>query len=393
MTGFFPSSRVQQEKPSDGLVAKCGSCGLFKKCNSPKMVVQGKGRMGVLLVGESPSKEEDAAGHLFTGPAGAFLKDALRQLDVKPGRDVWTTNALICHSSVAPTEKEISYCHPNLIRNIKELEPRVIIPLGRAALVSVLKGYWDDIGMMERWTGWKIPLAGHWVCPTFHPSFLIKMENTLMERLFFDDLAEAFAIDTPPPPQVNYNERIEVLYDDRLVCKVLEEMDRIGGWAAIDYETNCLKAELPKAKIYSCSVSTRDRTISYLWTPQAAVATEKFFSSKRTRKIASNLKFEERWSLKHMGHGVENWGWDTMLAAHVLDNRQSICSIKFQALVKLGVPSYNSHIAPYSNSNGDSPYNRIHEIDVGNLLFYGGMDAILEYDVAMIQRKELGFED
>jgi hypothetical protein len=160
---------------------------------------------------------------------------------------------------------------------------------------------------------------------------------------------------------------------------------------AVDYETNCIKPEWPKARLVSCAVSNGERTISYPWTEKTKTATGILLHSSSTQKIASNLKMEERWTIKEFGHGVINWGWDTMLAAHCLDNRTGICSLKFQALVQFGLPNYNLHIEPYLKSS-HGPYNRITEIDLRQLLLYGGMDAILEYLLAMKQRKAMGFK-
>lgn len=394
MNGFFSSSVIQKPK-AEGLLPKCGACRLYKGCESPKMEVYGDGERGVMVVGEAPSQTEDEQGRPFVGKTGTLLRETLAEFDVRLDRDAWATNALICHppNGATPDIKQISHCRPNLANAIAKYKPRVIIPLGRTALVSVMTPYWTDVEVMERWVGWKIPLKDHWICPTYHPSFILRMKNQLLDRLFYQHLRDAFKIKTDPPPQKDYAKQVEVVYDDRVVWDALCEIDGEGDWAAVDYETNCIKPEYPKAKIYSCAVSNGRRTISYLWTPKAREATGKFFRSKRTRKIASNAKFEERWTRQEFGHGVRNWGWDTMIAAHVLDNREKITSIKFQALVLLGVPTYNSHIEPYLYSDKDSPYNRIEQADVGQLLYYGGMDALLEHQVAMIQRREMGYED
>jgi hypothetical protein len=214
------------------------------------------------------------------------------------------------------------------------------------------------------------------------------MKNELMGRNFVSDLRRAFEIDEDPPRQPDRKGQIEILYDEDRICSALRTFDRESDWIAIDYETNCLKPDYPKSQIISCAVSDGKRTISYLWRGKAIEFTGHLLRSKHTCKIASNLKFEERWTLAKFGHGVSRWGWDTMIAAHCLDNRPSITSIKFQSFVKLGVPSYNEHIAPFLIGQGW--YNRIDQIDVDQLLLYGGIDAILEYKVAMLQRKEMG---
>lgn len=392
MKGFFSSSKVQKEKPV-GLVAKCGACGLYKTCKSPKMGAYGDGAKGILVVGEAPGKTEDEEGRPFVGKAGSFLRGVLAEIDVDLDRDAWTTNALICRppKNATPDLNQISYCRPNLLNVIRFYDPTVIVTLGRSALISVLSSYWkDDVGPMDRWVGWRIPLENTWICPTYHPAFLLRMKNPLMDRLFTKDLTMAFGLSVRPPKPKE--PKIEILYDEKEICREVQGADDAGGWVAVDYETNCLKPEWPEARIVSCSISNGYRTISYPWIGEAVKATGRFLKSKRTKKISSNLKMEERWTLKTFGHGVTNWGWDTMLATHCLDNRPGICSLKFQSFVRLGVPTYNENIEPYLSSVRGSPYNRIREIDMKDLLLYGGMDSFLEYRLAMKQRKDMGYE-
>jgi len=393
MKGFYPSSVVQRDQPGT-LLPKCGSCGLFKTCESPKMEPYGQGRSRVLVVGEAPGQTEDEAGRPFIGKAGQFLRSQLEALEIDLDDDAWTTNALICRppGNETPDDRQIGYCRPNLLNAIKRFHPRVVLTLGRSALASALTPYWRDTGPLERWVGWSIPLENHWLCPTYHPSYLLRMRNPLMDRQFAEHLEQAFAIEQDPPQACDYKSAIEILYDELEIYEAIRAINKEGGWAAVDYETNCLKPEYPKARIVSCSISNGKRTIAYPWTGKAIVATGMFLRSIGTRKIASNLKFEERWTRKEFGCGVTDWGWDTMLAAHCLDNRPGICSLKFQSLVKLGVPVYNENIEPYLSS-GSNHYNRIGEIDINMLLLYNGMDALLEHRVAAIQRKEMGYAD
>ena len=108
----------------------------------------------------------------------------------------------------------------------------------------------------------------------------------------------------------------------------------------------------------------------------------------KLKKIASNLKFEERWTRAKLGHGVVGWHWDTMLAAHLIDNRPHITSIKFQAFVLLGVADYSSHVEEFLKPIGDSDYNRVEEMNEEDLLLYNGLDSLLEFKV-MKKQKEI----
>lgn len=358
----------------------------------------GDGKKGVLVVGEAPGASEDEVGRPFVGKAGKFLRDTLDEIDIDLDEDAWTTNALICRppNNATPDAKQIEYCRPNLLNTIDKLKPRVVITLGRSALSSVLEQFWkSDIGPLEKWVGWTMPLEQFWLCPTYHPSYLLRMKNHLLDRLFLETLERAFSIDKDTPKLTNFEERVEILYEEEEIWEAIKELDQTGGWAAVDYETNCIKPEWPKARIYSCAISNGKRTISYPWAGAAIAATGLFLKSKRTRKIASNIKMEERWTRKVFGYGAENWGWDTMLAAHCLDNRTGICSLKFQSLVVMGVPStaYNQNVAPYLENNKNSPYNRIQEIDLKDLLLYGGIDGLQEHRLAMRQRKQMGYDE
>jgi uracil-DNA glycosylase family 4 len=397
MEGFFTMAELEQYsgRPKAGeLSPKCGACGLYKTCKTPKMRPWGKGSLGILVVGEAPEELEDIKGRPFAGPSGDFLRDAISRIGADFD-DLLITNSIICRppgNKMPQKGKEVAYCRPNLVKTIEESKPRVVITLGRNALETVINPYWRaELGVMERWTGHRIPLEKHWVCPTWHPSHLLRQQNTMMDRMFMGHLFAALAIQDPPPVLPNFEDRIEKLYDESEIVKALQGFDRPGSSFAFDYETNCLKPEYPKARIWSCAVSDGQRTVAYPFFGKAVRATSILLRSNLTRKIAANLKFEERWTLKHLGHPVTNWDWDTMLATHAIDNRPAVCSLKFQAFVQLGVPTYNDyHVEQYLKTAPNSHYNRIHEAELGLVLRYNGMDALLEHRLARRQQRDFG---
>ena len=117
-------------------------------------------------------------------------------------------------------------------------------------------------------------------------------------------------------------------------------------------------------------------------------------------KMAHNIKFEETWSVVRLRQPVKNWVWDSMLAAHVLDNRPGVTGLKFQTYVNFGVIDYDSEVAPYlkAPTKGGNDFNRIYELlkkpdGEEKLLRYCGLDAIYEYRLAMLQMNKIGYED
>lgn len=396
MEGFFTAAQLESLGPRNGsgdLLPKCGACGLYRGCNSPKIAPQGRGSSGILLVGEFPGETDDLRGRLFAGESGELLRETVGRAG-EDLSDLRVTNSIICHppgNRLPGKGKEVAWCRPNLVKTIREFKPRVVVTLGRHPLESILQGHWeDDIGTLDRWVGSKIPLNDYWLCPTWAPSFVLKERKEMMERLFREHLTEAFEIQDPPEALPDFSSRIEKLYEEKAIVSALRYFDEAGGLIAFDYETNSLKPEYPDSLIRSCAVSNGKRTIAYPWHGRAIAATSVLLASSRTRKIAANMKFEDRWTLFHLGHPVSGWDWDTMLATHARDNRTAICSLKFQAFVQLGVPTYNNKIEPYLYSVAGSHYNRIKEVDLGVLLQYNGMDALLEWFLARKQQKSFG---
>lgn len=392
---FFPLSVLTQTKAPEQLLPKCGWCGFYKKCQSKKMQPSGKGKRRVLIVGEFPSESDDRSGKHFTGKEGAYLRQKLQSAGLNPDRDCVFTNALICKPPNKITDNEVvSYCRPNILRTIEEYSPETIVLLGPMAVKSVIGYLWrEDVGKIDRWVGFKIPVQkfNAWVCPTYGLKYLLRRDNRMLDRLFYDQLREALELKGRPWKDVpDYKSRVQIEFDADKAAEVIERMARGVSPVAFDYETNMLKPDHEKAQIVCCSVSDGKTTMCFPWVSETIAAMRRLFRSK-VPKIASNMKFEERWTRAKLGIGIRNWDVDTMLASHVLDNRAMINSIKFQSFVLLGQESYDDHIKPYlkSKESGGYSMNRIRELDPTDLMLYCGLDSLLEWKVAKLQRKEL----
>ena len=104
------------------------------------------------------------------------------------------------------------------------------------------------------------------------------------------------------------------------------------------------------------------------------------------------MKFEDNWSKVRLRQKVKNWLWDTMLAAHIIDNRTGVTSLKFLVYVLFGIIDYESEVSPYlqAKEEGANSLNQIEKLiqtkeGVKALLYYNGLDAIYEYRVAKLQ--------
>jgi len=397
--GFFQQSSWRRDdiEKAPSRLPHCGRCGLASQCLSPRMAPTGGGKKKVLVVAEAPGTEEDRQGTQFIGQTGQVLRKLLHEIGEEL-EDSTKTNAIICRPPGNKIEdRYIEACRPNLLRTIEEVQPNVVILLGTSAAHSLIGTEWHrNIGNLGRWVGWRIPSALHqaWICPTYHPSYLDRtgMDAPLV-RLTKAHLRSAFALHAKKP-QVSRLEDLEQQVDrvtkPRLVRLRLRDLAKEKGILAFDYEATGLKPDNPKHRIVSCSFCLDGKnTWAGLIDEQCHRNLSRVLRARGLRKIASNLKFEERWTIAKLGHPVVGWHWDTMLAAHVLDNRPGITSLKFQAYVQLGIGDYESKVSGFLKSKTANGFNRIHEIDTESLLLYNGLDSLLEYMLADIQQTQM----
>lgn len=408
MEQFFSAAEARAVRPLPSLIPRCDHCKLDRACQSPKMKVDGEGRKGILIVGEYPGAEEDRQGKPLVGGTGKYLEDELRRVGVDMRRDCWLTNAQLCYDVNGTHPKSvIEDCRPNLLRTLRELNPTAILPMGGAAIISVVGHLWKpDIGTPGMWTGQRIPCQkpNAWVCPSYNPAYLLrqKKDQVLVDdfRQHLRDAVELARSGRPwPDGPPDYAGQVESIHDPDEAARRLERYHHGASgsshnYIAFDFETTTLKPDGPHAEIVSCSVCWNGlETIAYPWHGATIQATRWLLEDREVGKIGSNIKFESRWALARVDCTVRGWAWDCMLAAHALDPRRGVTGLKFQAFTRLGQPDYNHHIEPFLDSGKDAGCNapnRIKEIGLGLILKYNGLDSLLEYCVAEHQMAEMG---
>lgn len=119
----------------------CKKCKLYK---TRKNVVIGEGSLNakIVFIGEAPGKNEDETGVPFCGRAGKLLDEFLSSINLKR-EDIFITNIVKCRPSLNrdPDKEEIKICSNYLEKQIKEINPEIICPLGRYASKFILKKY------------------------------------------------------------------------------------------------------------------------------------------------------------------------------------------------------------------------------------------------------------
>jgi len=379
---------------SVGSVSRCGKCGLCKECNTPGMKPTGKGRKGIMVIAEAPGRQEDEQGVQLVGRAGRFFRSVLNEFGVDLDRDCWKTNAVCCRPprNRKPTNMEIQACRPNVFAAIRQYQPKVILLLGQAAVESVIGQDWgESVGPIGRWVGFCIPSIAHnaWICPTWHPSYLLRDDSEPLHLWFRKHIERALSFKRRPwrkPP--DYTSLVDRVIEPTEAAKRLAKLRSQGQSVSFDYETDRLKPDHGESRIVTCAVSNGKRAMAFPWLEPAVSEMSKLLRSD-VPKIGWNIKYEERWTRKVLGHGVRRWAWDGMLATHVLDNRPGITSLKFQSYIWFGQPLYDKEVAPYLDATRGNEQNRIRKIPLLSLLLYNGLDALFTHMIAYKQRQQM----
>jgi len=398
MKGFFTKKQTESKSRPDGKTYSCASCGLYKDCQSPRMKPFGNFQKGILNIGESPGEVEDQRNKPWQGKTGRLLQKTYRRLGIDLFEDCLNINAVNCRpkDNRIPTNYEVDCCRKNLLKVIDEHQPKVIVVLGGSALHSILGHRWkNDLGGISKWRGFAIPDKDlkAWVCPTFHPSFISREEGAA-ETIWVQDLEQAIKKVDEPLPRYQ-KPKIEIIED----LSVLNTIK--GDMVAFDYETTGLKPHASGHRIVCCAVAYDENRAYAFMMPKSKRATQPFIdllANVWLAKMAHNMKFEETWSVVRLRQPVVNWGWDSMQAAHVIDNRTGVTGLKFQTYVNFGVVDYASEVAPYlrAKDNNGNAINRIMELvempgGKEKLLEYCGLDAIYEHRLALIQQKVMNY--
>jgi uracil-DNA glycosylase family 4 len=165
----------------------------------------------VMLVGEGPGWHEDQQGLPFVGNAGKFLNELLGKAGLER-KDVFITNVVKCRppGNRDPLPDEIAACAPYLDRQIAQIDPDVIVTLGRFSMSK-----WFPGERISRIHGQPKKDGRRLIVPMYHPAAALhqaslrgaieddfaKLPKILAEA---EDQREAeLSRDEPPAEQMN----------------------------------------------------------------------------------------------------------------------------------------------------------------------------------------------
>jgi DNA polymerase len=177
-----PAMPAEKQLPTadetlDDIRRHLGDCTRCPLSQHRRSIVFGEGPADadLVFVGEGPGQEEDESGRPFVGRAGQMLTDIIVKGMKMRREDVYISNIVKCRppDNREPEPTEADTCLPFLLRQVRSIQPTVIVALGRVAAHYLL----DTRAPLGRLRHRFHDLDGIPVMPTFHPSALLRFPN------------------------------------------------------------------------------------------------------------------------------------------------------------------------------------------------------------------------
>uniref|UniRef100_A0A7V5XGW6 Type-4 uracil-DNA glycosylase n=1 Tax=Thermodesulfobacterium geofontis TaxID=1295609 RepID=A0A7V5XGW6_9BACT len=176
---YFSENTLEKIKNA---IANCEKCPL---CRVRKQPVWGEGDLEakLMLITEFPDKDEDFYGKPFVGAIEELLEKILKSINLTR-KDFFITHAVKCKTPGGrpPELEEISACKPYLLKQIKLLNPKLILAFG----FTPPKIFFDNNPALSSIRGKPVKIKDFIILFTYHPNYMLK--NPAVKRLLWEDL-------------------------------------------------------------------------------------------------------------------------------------------------------------------------------------------------------------
>lgn len=162
---------------------ECISCSRCELCKNRKNVVFGVGnpQSKVMFVGEGPGEQEDIQGEPFVGKSGQLLDKFLFLADLDRKENIYIANIVKCRPphNRDPKPEEQDACIGYLRKQVKLIEPKIIVCLGRIAAQKLISPNFRVTAEHGKF----IEKGGILFMGTFHPAALLRNPNQKPDAL------------------------------------------------------------------------------------------------------------------------------------------------------------------------------------------------------------------
>jgi uracil-DNA glycosylase family 4 len=175
-------------------VLDCPTCREHSGATGKVVFGEGSVEADLFFCGDAPGEDEARSGRPFVDKAGELLEKIISAMGL-PRDQVYMANIMKWRpehdkpfGNRSPTAEEMSFCLPYLQAQIKIVQPKVLIALGNTAISGLLGP--DPARRMGAIRGTWQTLEGTPLMATYHPSYLLRRDDSATKRQAWEDMLE-----------------------------------------------------------------------------------------------------------------------------------------------------------------------------------------------------------
>lgn len=378
----------------------------------------------IVFVLDSPSKEDDSTKTPFSGPQARKLEGILAKFNIHKTQ-VYFTYATRCRANLRTLEgvrpahfEEIQACSKYLIKEIQEIKPYIIVPMGTEAMMAVFNTKKPKVGELRGIETWS-DIFNCKVLPTYSTGAVLRNPN--LEEVMVQDIRRA--VESSRFPELSTIEKGKYLTIDsietfdaffdrvmeqeevavdlettgfdwqtnKIICCSFSWANNTGvllpitKWIGIDHEKIVIKEKkitrkgVTSMKPIEVLEKSIEDTYHPWWGDKQEYIMEKFRTIMESdiKFIAQNGKFDWKF-LMQMGWKVKPLAYDTLLMHYLLrETSKGEHNLEDMSLQYLGKGQHKKELDDWFNANGmkDDDNKNYARVPPELLFSYGAADA------------------
>ncbi|MCA1799910.1 MAG: hypothetical protein LC687_00325 [Actinobacteria bacterium] len=318
-------------------MGRCANCP-HQNCKVIEPRHHGKGG-GLVIVSEAPGVMEVSQGKTIIGSAEEILRKTLTSVGIRDIDSIPIINAVQCAIPNGADGKEAELaCHENLLQQVKQLKPSIVLALGNTALHTLTgntglkitqeqgKVYQTEVGV---------------VIPAVHPAMIVRSPNSY----------KGFRSTVSYVVKLSNGHQVKHPGESRYMLAKAEDLGSIayklinlpaGHVFGVDIETTGFNPR--KNRILYLGLSW-DKNKTIIFRGEHISVLQGLFARKDKYFIWHNGKFDAEF-LHNNGVPVRVDG-DTMLMHYALNEIKGTHDLEQLAVNELGAETYEHHLKKY----------------------------------------------
>lgn len=342
----MPIKKLQEVIPKEKrCLAPCENCPF----GGPDVGSRGDPNSPIVIIGESPGRQESQYGSPFIGPSGKVLESALAKFKAD-GIDPYIINAMQCNPGYGDDKDEermvggVAACRNRVLADIARAPRSIILALGTPALWSITNNFNLKI-TQERGKLLPTELASIGLVPSVHPAFLMRGGTGGTYQQFMRDVEYAISLalrkTTPKkPPDVEWRV-LETPDDVRDLAKYFRSLPKDHPIGA-DVETTGFS--FIKNEMLCAGYAPTPELVHVI--PRKLILHQDILFDNSACFVWHNGKFDIKF-LWRAGIRRARLDADTMLMSYAIDENGGIHDLEQVASDWLGSPNWKSVLDQY----------------------------------------------